>query len=290
MMSRRRSKGPYHLVREAMKVTTTLLKTPSETEKEHTFVLEAMKVMTTLLRTSSETGKDQQHTPRSRLRHSSPSPPPLVAPFALPLHRRIIPSSHRRILHAVPSSHRLIFASSYRRTPSTMPHRLIVPSSRLLIIPSSNTINNASSPHRLIASSTHRLTVTSPQLRIISSSHAIKNVPSPGRLVVWSCPVLCVCARGGRARMCSRACHPAQLAVADDAYLCCDGRRERGSRRPAARCLLQLNISLGLLLALLAAGSLRRAGASGTPRDQGFFYLGTAGIFISENSRAASSR
>ena len=90
--------------------------------------------------------------------------------------------------------------------------------------------------------------------------------------------------------MCSRACHPAQLAVADDAYLCCDGRRERGSRRPAARCLLQLNRSLGLLLALLAAGSLRRAGASGTPRDQGFFYLGIAGIFISENSRATSSR
>ena len=207
MMSRRRSKGPYHLVREAMKVTAALLKTPSETEKEHTFVLEAMKVMTTLLRTSSETGKDQQHTPRSRLRHSSPSPPPLVAPFALPLlHRRIIPSSHRRISHAVPSSHRPIFASSYRRTPSTMPHRLIVPSSRLLIIPSSNTINNASSPHRLF-SSTHRLTVASPQLRIISSSHTINNAPSLGRLVVWSSGrvLCCVCVRAEGARVCVRA-------------------------------------------------------------------------------------
>ena len=79
--------------------------------------------------------------------------------------------------------------------------------------------------------------------------------------------------------MCSRACHPAQLAVADDAYLCCDGRRERGSRRPAARCLLQLNLSLGLLLALLAAGSLRRAGASGTPRDQGFLISGSRAFF-----------
>ena len=206
MMSRRRSKGPYHLVREAMKVMTTLLKTPSVTEKEHTFVLEAMTVMTTLLRTSSETGKDQQHTPRSRLRHSSPSPPPLVAPFALPLHRRIIPSSHRRILHAVPSSHRPIFASSYRRTPSTMPHRLIVPSSRLLIIPSSNTINNASSPHRLFVSSTHRLTVASPQLRIISSSHTINNAPSLGRLVVWSSGrvLCCVCVRAEGARVCVR--------------------------------------------------------------------------------------
>ena len=165
---------------------TALLKTPSETKKEHTFVLEAMKVMTTLLRTSSETGKDQQHTPRSRLRHSSPSPPPLVAPFALPLHRRIIPSSHRRILHAVPSSHRPIFASSYRRTPSTMPHRLIVPSSRLLIIPSSNAINNASSPHRLFVSSTHRLTVASPQLRVISSSHTINNASSSHRPFVSS--------------------------------------------------------------------------------------------------------
>lgn len=199
MMPRRRSKGPYHLVREAMKVMTTLLKTPSVTEKEHTFVLEAMTVMTTLLRTSSETGKDQQHTPRSRLRHSSPSPPPLVAPFALPLHRRIIPSSHRRILHAVPSSHRPIFASSYRRTPSTMPHRLIVPSSHLLIIPSSNTINNASSSHRLIDSPSHRLS--------FASSH--RRTPSRmfHRLVDWSSGrvLCCVCVRAEGARVCVRA-------------------------------------------------------------------------------------
>ena len=198
MMSRRRSKGPYHLVREAMKVMTTLLKTPSVTEKEHTFVLEAMTVMTTLLRTSSETGKDQQHTPRSRLRHSSPSPPPLVAPFALPLHRRIIPSSHRRILHAVPSSHRLIFTSSHRRTPSTMPHRLIVPSSHLLIIPSSNTINNASSSHRLIDSPSHRLS--------FASSHRRTPSTIPHRLVVWSSGrvLCCVCVRAEGARVCVR--------------------------------------------------------------------------------------
>ena len=205
MMSRRRSKGPYHLVREAMKVMTTLLKTPSVTEKEHTFVLEAMTVMTTLLRTSSETGKDQQHTPRSRLRHSSPSPPPLVAPFALPLHRRIIPSSHRRILHAVPSSHRPIFASSYRRTPSTMPHRLIVPSSLRLVFSSSHPRTPSIMPHRLIVSSSHRL-IDSPLHRLsFASSHRRTPSTMPHRLVAWSSGrlvvscVVCVCARRARA-------------------------------------------------------------------------------------------
>ena len=34
MMARRRSKGPSHSFRAAMKVTTTLLKTPNETEKD----------------------------------------------------------------------------------------------------------------------------------------------------------------------------------------------------------------------------------------------------------------
>ena len=178
MMSRRGSKGPTNFVLEAMKVTTALLKTPSETEK------------------------DQQHTPRSRLRHSSPSPPPLVAPFALPLHRRIIPSSHRRILHAVPSSHRLIFTSSHRRTPSTMPHRLIVPSSRLLIIPSSNTINNASSSHRLIDSSTHRHIASASHHLIVARHQQCPIAWSTGRLVA-SC-VVCVRARRARAYVFAR--------------------------------------------------------------------------------------
>ena len=119
--------------------------------------------------------------------------------FALPSHRRIIPSSHRRILHAVPSSHRLIFTSSHRRTPSTMPHRLIVPSSHLLIIPSSNTINNASSSHRLIDSPSHRLS--------FASSH--RRTPSRmfHRLVVWSSGrvLCCVCVRAEGARVCVRA-------------------------------------------------------------------------------------
>ena len=157
----------------------------------------------------------------SHCRHIVASSHHLIVAYYTPSHRRIVSSSHHPIVAhhqqclIVSSSLRLIFSSSHPRTPSIMPHRLIV-----------------SSTHRLIDSPSHRLSFASSHRRTPSTMpHRL----APGRLVVWSCPVLCVCARGGRARMCSRACRPAQLAVADDAHLCCDGRRERGSRRPAAR-------------------------------------------------------